>query len=475
MIRRLCALLVCLAMLASLCAVSAEDAASGTLLVTLGGTEIRDNNETLVYYLNYLNSQLGDSRTEDDEKIVRMYAMHNTMLLTMAGLAGGFNDEDYAGFSRKAQDDWNDIVEYIMMSEFGITDESPEEDKIAARGDAVALLADAYGYHEEEFLRDTRMTLPYETFANSLAEKLRQENPSLPATEEEIAGVLEAYALEDREMLQAMMEDYEEIGSEAAAYETFSQEWLNAYGEEYEFYYTPEGFRGILCILLSVDGDLMENWLSLSARLEESADPDGAAESAAAEAPVTADQVEAARRAILDSKADTVNEIMGKLQGGTPFADLVTGYSENAFLLDENILSNGYMVHRDSVLWPSAFAQAAAALEKPGDVSAPVVTEDGIYILYYLREIPGGTVPMTEELREELAGVVEDDRVAEAVDAWINRWLEENAVWTEAGEPWKYDQAFVDAYNEALSEDDVSWDPDSGEETAAEPDGETAP
>ena len=239
----------------------------------------------------------------------------------------------------------------------------------------------------------------------------------------------------------------------------------------------PEGYRGILYIVLSADEDLMENWTSLTAQLEELIDPEEPAGEETAESietamPVTADMVEAARQAVIASRKDAVDEILEKLHNGASFADLVAEYGENAYLMDEDTLNEGYMIHRDSVLWPAAFTEAAAALENPGDVSDPIVTEDGICILYYLRDIPGGAVELTDEVRENLVSIVEDERVAGAADAWINQWLEDNAVWTEAGEAWKYDQAFVDAYNEALSEDDDLSDLYAGDDAETEVEGE---
>ena len=480
MMKRFCALLLVLAMLMSLSAAFAEGTVSDTLLVTLGGEEIRENNETLQYYVDALQGQLGGQLSEDDERIVRMYAMHNTMLISMAGQAGEYSEEDRAAFAKQARDSWNEIVEYIMMADYGITDESPEEDQIAARGDAIAALADYYGYVEEEYIRNSELTLPYETFANNLAEDLKKQDPALAASEQEIREMLELYAKEDQEMLQSLVEEYDDIANEVSAYEVFGQEYFSVYGEEYDFYYMPEGYRGILYILLSADEDLMEKWTSLSAQLEEIMDPEestGEDTAAAVETamPVTVDMVEAARQEILASRKDAVDEIMNKLQGGASFADLIAEYGENAYLMDEDTLNQGYMIHRDSVLWPAAFTEAVAAMSKPGDVSEPIVTDDGICILYYLRDIPGGAVELTDAVREAMISIVEDDRVAEATDKWINQWLEDNAVWTEAGEAWKYDQAFVDAYNAALEEDDEGdWsdlysDEEGGDETTEEP------
>ena len=81
---------------------------------------------------------------------------------------------------------------------------------------------------------------------------------------------------------------------------------------------------------------------------------------------------------------------------------------------------------------------AAAALEKVGDISEPVVSSMGVHILHYLRDIPGGAAELTDEMKAEIREVLEGDNADTAFNEGIEKWIAEAAVeWTEAGEPWK--------------------------------------
>ena len=60
------------------------------------------------------------------------------------------------------------------------------------------------------------------------------------------------------------------------------------------------------------------------------------------------------------------------------------------------------MIDPDSKNWPEDFLNAVKALQKPGDISDPVLTDLGIHILYYASDIPAGTHELTAEERETL-------------------------------------------------------------------------
>ena len=459
MMKRICALLLALALLLSVSAVFAEGGASDTLLVTYNGTEIRENDPTLQYFMSYLKDQVYDPDGAEDMHIARMYAMHNTLLITLAIQKAGYTEEDFALFHQQAQEEWDAFVESLMEEQFGITADSSEEDRIAARGDAIALL-ESYGQNADAYIKEIEIGLPYDNFTDQLAAQLKAARPELSASEEEIRKAYDEYAQNDKDLLQSWIDDYEEIGDEVSAYEVFSQEYYYYYNEPYVFYYIPEGYRGITYILLTADQELLENWLSLSARLEEAGFPSEATDGEGdeePEEPVTAEMVEEARKAVLESRKETLDAIKEKLAAGADFSDLIVEYGEDLYMQEESLRNTGYSIHKNSVYWPSAIVSAAASLEKIGDVSEPVITEDGIYLLYYLRDVPGGILEMTDEIRKNLVYEIENQRVAAAVDTQVDEWeAEADVVWTTEGEAWKFDQAAVDAY---LAAYDAADDP----------------
>ena len=472
MMKRLFAVLLALAMLLSVSAVFAESEETAaepaaetvpvpdTLLVTVFGQEIRENNEKLQSYLANMIEQAG----ADDEEtlhISRMFAMSYVLeeiMLNRKAAEGAPVDED--ALRQEALEEWNSIVNSYMQGMYGITDESSEEDKTAARADTLSYIEANYGYTEESYIAEVLENTPLNDAYNAIIEELKASRPDLTATEEEI---LAAYN-------DTVNEEMEYVGNDAGMYEMYQ----NYYG--YTFHYIPEGYRGVTHILLKVDQELLDNWTSLSARLEESheetegtnwtdlsarleesreetestgesGEPAETEQPAETEEPVTEEMVEAARQAILDSQKETLDAINAKLESGVSFEDLIAEYGTDPGMQDENNLKNGYTIHPDSIIYDANFTKAAAALEKVGDVSDPVISSFGIHILYYLRDVPAGAIEITEEEKEQLRSEIESERISLAFSEYYDQWLaSSDVVWTAEGEAWKFDQEAYDAY-----------------------------
>ena len=465
MIKRLFSILLALALLLSVSAVFAEGEEPAaepapvpdTLLATVNGQEVRENNEKLQAYLSDMVSQAGSTEDEETMHIVRMFAMNyflQEFMLHEKAASGNALDPD--ALRQEALDEWNTVVESYMQGMYGITDESSEEDKTAARADALSYIETNYGYTEDSYVEEVTNNKPLNNAYSDILEELKASRPDLAVTDEDIQK-----AYNDQ-----VAEEMEYVGNDAATYEMYQ----SYYG--YSFHYIPEGYRGITHILLKVDQELLDSWTDLTARLEEAheetenTENTGDAETEAApaetEEPVTAEMVEDARQAILDSQKDKIDEIKAKLESGVAFEDLIAEYGEDPGMQDENYLKNGYSVHPDSIAFDDNFTKAAAALEKVGDVSDPVVSQFGIHILYYLRDVPAGQLEMSDEEKAQLQSDIESERLSLAFSEYFDQWVETaDIVWTSEGEAWKFDQ---EAYNAYINPED---DPVEEEETAA--------
>ena len=151
--------------------------------------------------------------------------------------------------------------------------------------------------------------------------------------------------------------------------------------------------------------------------------------------------------AILDSQKETLDAIKAKLENGVSFEDLIAEYGTDPGMQTESNLKNGYPIHADSIIYDANFTKAAAALEKVGDVSDPVISSFGIHILHYLRDIPAGAIELTEEQKEQLKADIESERISLAFSEYYDQWLaSSDVVWTEEGEAWKFDQEAYNAY-----------------------------
>ena len=192
----------------------------------------------------------------------------------------------------------------------------------------------------------------------------------------------------------------------------------NTYFNQQPSWYTPEGYRGIIHILLQPDPELMETYNRLQSTYEEqqsdqgseqtAADPaDQPAEPAAATPvpaePVTQQMVDDARQAAINSRKADIDAIYDRLSKGEAFENLIKEYGQDPGMQDEQNLANGYNVHRESVIWDPVFTAAAFSdkVQQVGDVSDPVLGTSGIHILKYLRDVPSGLI-MTDAIRAEI-------------------------------------------------------------------------
>lgn len=456
-----------------------------TLLVTVNGVEIRENDEDLQYFYENDLQTVTNPEDEVNQHYTRMMAMESALQTKViySKRDSRFTEEEIASLKEQAKTEWDETVNELMKSQMGITDASTEEDKTAARADVLSKLESYYGYTEETYI-DGAVS---RAFSERVIEELKEGDPSLSATEEDVAQAIADTIAQEKEEVAAYAyyqklaeEDPEKAASKSYEdlYQELSEmapEMMEQYANDlatYEmissyysmsgtpFHYIPEGYRGITHILLSVEQELLDKYNDLKARLEESrnGETEPAAEAtegaeateapAETEEPVTEEMVEAARQAILDSRKDTIDEIMKKLADGANFEDLIAEYGTDPGMQDEKNLKNGYSVCKGSISVNSEFADAAAALEKIGDVSAPVVSNFGIHILHYLRDVPAGQIEMTEEELAELKEQIESERINLAIGELVDGWVAEaDIAWTAEGEAWKFDESVAEAYN----------------------------
>ena len=140
----------------------------------------------------------------------------------------------------------------------------------------------------------------------------------------------------------------------------------------------------------------------------------------------------AAADAIVESLKDKIDEIYARLDNGESFESLIPEYGEDPGMTGDT-LQDGYPVHIDSTTYMQEFTDGAFSdkMLNVGDVSDPVVTNYGVHILHYVRDIPGGAVDMTDEMHESIC----DYLVQTAQSAQIEAWRDELTV------------EYTDAYN----------------------------
>ena len=410
--------------LCMLCAAGPAMAEDDPVLVTVNGEEIRESNLWLQAWRDTLMEYVTDM-SEENLRATDQLALDYTVRYIAARqnlekMGRGYTKEDLEAENEGA---WSDTVEYFMFMEFGATEESTEEELAKAREEAAAYIRDELGYTDEYFMAITELTLTEDNALDLAGE-------GIGVTDAEVEAYYREQAEADRDDIETTAKEYlEESG------EPWSEEEFNcAIAEVYEVYtwmygydllYIPDGYRSVLCIVPEVDETLMGTLSELY--LEQ----DG-------EDPELAEKITAAEKAVLGSAQGVLDEIYARLADGASFPDLVKEYSRDADLQDEETAASGIPVHAASIHLDRKYVDAAMALRNAGDVSEPVVGDDGVYVILYLGDIPGGPVEYTDELRDRLRADLVYERTGQEFERLMDLWASEaEIVWTEAGESWK--------------------------------------
>ena len=378
---------------------SAEPAADENLvLATVDGNEI-----TLGDTKAMLNTLVSGGYINDttDYKTALDYLIQTRILsdkITELGF-DQFTDEEKAEFAVKAQAEWEEAIQQYVNYFGGGDDANVEQTRQEA--------AEYYTSHG----------ISEETIARQYENQAAQEK-------------LEAYMLDGKDVtvpeadIQALFDEAAEQDIAAFDGNIGTYELYQAYYGQ-QFFFVPEGYRGIIHILLDVDEALMDAYDKAQAAYEESKTeeaPDGD------EALKTA--MERARQTILDSKKEIIDDIYARLEKGEKFTNLIKKYGEDPGMKEKAQLVDGYHVHKESLIWDPVFTEAAFSekMIKPGDVSDPVVGKNGIHILYYLRDIPSGKIKMTDEIREEIKAYLENVNMNQIFTDALANWQSEHEV-----------------------------------------------
>ncbi len=317
-----------------------------------------------------------------------------------------FTPEELTAFEQEAQSRWNEALtqyaDYIQA-------EDTEEAKAQAMEQAKAYYASQH--------------LSYEALLTSAKNAAGQDKMTAylmggyQPTEDEILAIF-------NQVGPAYQQQYEN--------DIQTYEYMTQYSGQ-NSWYTPEGYRGMIHILLTGDQELLNQVRTLEAAYEEQqqAEANGTPaadaqqdETAQPKEPVTKEMIEAARQKVLDSKADVIKEINDRLAKGESFEDLIKEFGEDPGMTNPDNLENGYAVHQNSVMWDPAFVKGAFSekMKQVGDVSDPVVGAYGVHILKYLRDVPSGLI-MTDAIHDEinqyLVANKQNEVYAQAFDGWM--------------------------------------------------------
>ena len=250
-------------------------------------------------------------------------------------------------------------------------------------------------------------------------------------TDEEVEAYYQQLVAADKELYENDVAAYMAYNSQVDMMAMYASMYGSANDMDYAWY-KPEGFRAVRHILLPVDEELMNTYTDLQARFEEQqneTEPAEGGEAETTEAPVTAEQVNEAKAAILASLADKIEEINQKHVEGVDFDELITTYGvdANGNPSDPGMASNPYyeVCAASDTVYVKEFVEASMSIPEVGGISAPYLSSFGIHIVKYLHDIPGGPVEMTAAQRQAKQAELLYNKQNELYSAQVDAWLTE--------------------------------------------------
>jgi len=291
------------------------------------------------------------------------------------------------------------------------------------------------------YLNDNGVTL------DNLLEDVRRE-----AIRERVNQAVIADVVVTDEEIQAAYE--EALQNDESSYANNRYSFETAMQRENSVTWMPEGYRRVKHILfafsdeqqaeldrLSADITSFENQIAAleeGAPLEDEdqaeddigpADPNAEPEDhTEAIADLTAQIVAAEQeinaikaRHLSDITTNKLPEITAKLEEGASFDELIAEYGEDPLMKTEPAQTVGVFVSAASAAYDEEYIRAAMALQAIGDISDPVVTVSGVFIIRYEADVTPGPVDIAlvrDALAETLLTEKQTQTFNDAVAAW---------------------------------------------------------
>lgn len=360
-------------------ATSMEGADENPVVARLRDHEVRLE-EVMSYAQQMYSEGLIASQTDYASALdyLLIYNALPKIMVAEMGVENLLSAEEIENLYQQAETIYNEEIKSYIAYYYG---SEISEEEYQTLYDMVAGAYAEAGYplekYKEEFLIGEAFAAHFNTFTFEIPQ-------------DKILETFESFVKDDKEMFEGNVAMYE--------YAT------NYYS--YVSYFMPEGYRGITHILINADQEALDAYA-------------GAAQGDDAEA------IENARNAVIESCKEKLDEIYKKIEEGESFENLIAEYNTDPGMSGDN-LKNGYAVHKDTIVFMQEFTDGAYSekMQKVGDVSDPVVTSYGVHILYYLRDIPGGAIEFTDEIKAEL----ETYLIAKEQDALLRQWLNDYGV-----------------------------------------------
>ena len=127
---------------------------------------------------------------------------------------------------------------------------------------------------------------------------------------------------------------------------------------------------------------------------------------------------------------ETIGAIREQLEAGISIETLLKEYS-----LDQQQTGSdkpGLLYHTDAGYWTEETRAAVDAMTRPGELSRPFADEQGVHLMYYVGDAPGGERKLTAAEEQELRQSALYAAQTEKLSGLIETWKEDYEIWTDA-------------------------------------------
>ena len=343
--------------------------------------EARAEYEYRAYYYTSFGLEAGDYNDVIKQEVLESL-VEDAILRAKAEEYGlyGLSREDQEAIERQAEQSFEDTVAYYMgfRAAEGKTDAEVRQETIE------------YLAGEDYTLEGVVRTLTNQTWRDRLYDYVTRD---VQLTDEALAGFYER-----------------EVTSAELTYSADPLEYEYARMDGATVLWNPEGYRRVKAILVGFSPEAQIALAGLRLELDNTTDE--------------------AERARVQGEIDSlytgldpiVSEVLGRVQAGDDFMLLVDEYSADDATRTEPTRTSGYYVSANSQVYMAGFPEAAMALANIGDISAPVRTDLGYYIIRYEGDVTPGPVPF-DEVKEQLAASALEDMRDQLYNSTVEQWL----------------------------------------------------
>ncbi len=204
------------------------------------------------------------------------------------------------------------------------------------------------------------------------------------------------------------------LASQKTTFAEYPEDFEYAHINGETIVYRPEGYRAVRHILINFDN--LEDTATAMDLMDQIALLDPAADAA------TIQEYQTQLDALFEPLEAKAAEIESKLQSGQSFESLMDEYGQDEMLKTEPLHSEGYYISSNSSMYSSEFIEGSMMLEKPGDVSSPLRSPEGIHLVEYTADIPAGEVPFADVadlMKEETLSLKQSDYYESQRTVWL--------------------------------------------------------